>query len=78
MLVPVRAVYSRSPRGKSEGFESQMIDAVYADVPDGLVLGTLAQCAKEDALHAGDDEAAAIIDRAIDKARAAGEIMTMD
>ena len=78
MLIPVRAVYSRSPRGKSEGFVPQMVEATYADVPEGLVLGAMAQSAKACALYAGDDEAAAIIDRAMDKAAAAGDVIRME
>ncbi len=37
MMIPIRATYSRSTSRRQKNFEPQMIDAVYAEVPDGLV-----------------------------------------
>lgn len=37
MMVMTRATYSRSTSRKQKGHRPQLIDAVYADVPDGLV-----------------------------------------
>lgn len=76
MLIPVRACYKRSKKGEKPR-PPQMISAEYAEVPDELVLGTLAQAGLERALLAGDTEAAGIISRAIDKATADGKLMTM-
>lgn len=75
--IPIRATYSRSERGAAAGFEPKMLSAEYADVPAALMMGTMAQCAKAHAQSAGDDEAAQIITEAMDKARAAGDMMDM-
>lgn len=37
MMVMIRATYSRSTSRKQKGFEPQLIEAVHAEVPDGLV-----------------------------------------
>ena len=74
-MIPVRAMYRRAekPGGKAT-FES----AVYADVPDELILGTAAQMAADMAMCAGDEEAVVKIRRAIDAACADGKLMTMN
>ena len=76
MKVLVRATFERAPRGSKE--PAKMISGEYAEVPDAIVLGQLAKCGREDARIAGDDEAVEIIDKAIDKAMAAGVIDMMD
>ena len=52
--------------------------AVYADVPDALIMGTAAQVARDMALRAGDEEAAAKIGRAIERACDDGKLMIME
>lgn len=74
-MIPVRATYRRAEK---PGKTAMLDHAVYADVPDALIIGTAAQTAADLALHAGDEENHARILRAIDRARTAGTIMTMD
>lgn len=52
--------------------------AVYADVPDALIMGTAAQVARDMALRAGDEEAAGKIGRAIERACDDGKLMIME
>lgn len=75
MMIPIRATYRRSdePGGRAT-FES----AVYADVPVELIVGTAAQVSADLAMHAGDEENAARILRAMDRAAADGKIILMD
>ena len=75
MRIPIRATYRRAEKpGGRATFES----AVYADVPDELILGTAAQVARTMAMRAGDEEAVMKIGRAIDAACADGKLMTMN
>jgi len=75
--IPVRAIFKRAPRGCSEGWEPQMTGAVYAEVPTPVVCGVLGTCAKDRALHVGDDEAVEIIEKALEKAELAGVVTRM-
>lgn len=75
--IPVRAIYKRAPRGCSEDWVPQMTGAVYADVPVPVLRGVLGECAKDRALHAGDDEAVGIIEGALDRAEMDGVAVRM-
>lgn len=78
MKIPVRAVFSRSERGEADGFVPVMTGAVYADVPQEVIFGAMAETARQNAQGAGDTEAAEIIGRAMTRAEADGVITRMD
>lgn len=75
MMIPIRATFKRADK---PGGRAVMVDAVYADVPMELIVGTAARVAQDLALHAGDEENYLRIRHAIERAEADGKIITMD
>ena len=75
MTIPIRAMYRRAEK---PGERATLESAVYADIPDKLVVGTAAMVARDLAMHAGDEEAVTKISRAIDAACTDGKIMIID
>jgi len=75
--IPVRAVFERAPRGKSEGWTPKMTGAVYADVPVPVVRGAIGACALAGARCAKDEEAAWRIEKALEDAELDGVIERM-
>ena len=74
MQIPIRATFRRAEKpGGRATFES----AVFAEIPDELVIGTAAQVAVDVAMRAGDDDAVSRLSRAIELAETDGKIMTM-
>jgi len=74
MMIPIRATFKRADK---PGGRAEMIDAVYADVPVELVMGTLAKAGESIARRKGDEDSADKIHRAIDLAEADGKLITM-
>lgn len=74
MKVVTRMIFKRAEK---PGEQAVPMSAEYAEVPDALALGTLAQCALDSALHNGDDEGARLVKKAMDAAWEDGVIMTM-
>ena len=54
-----------------------MVSAVYADVPDELIMGQMAQAGADIAIHRGDEDNFVRIRRAIDRAEMDGKIITI-
>ena len=75
MRIPIRATYRRAEK---PGGRATLESAVYADVPDALILGTTAQVAADLAMRAGNEDAVVKIRRAIDRACEDGKLMIMD
>jgi len=75
MRIPIRATYRRAEK---PGGRATLESAVYADVPDALIIGTAAQTAADMAMRAGDEDAVVKIRRAIDAACTDGKIMIMN
>lgn len=75
--IPVRAVFKRAPRGCSENWVPKMTGAVYADVPVPVLRGALGEGAKAAALCSGDDDAVAVIEKALDRAEIDGVVTRM-
>ena len=75
MQIPIRAIYRRAEK---PGERATLESAVYADIPQELIVGTAAMAARDLAMRAGDDESVERISRAIDAACADGKIMIMD
>lgn len=75
MMIPIRAVFNRS---QTRGGRATLAEVQCADVPDALLMGTMAQTAADIAIHAHDEENFIRIRRAIDAACEDGKLMTMD
>lgn len=74
MRVVTRMIFKRA---ETPGDEAVPVSAEYADAPDALGYGLLAQCALDEAVRRGDDEGARIIRGTMDAAWEDGVIMTM-
>lgn len=74
MRIPIRAVFAR---GTKPGEEPRLIDATYAEVPDTLLMGTMAQAGVELATVRGDMDGAHRLSDAIAAAGRDGKIQTI-
>lgn len=74
-MIPIRATYRRAEK---PGGRATPKSEVCADVPVELIAGTAAKVAVSRAMHAGDDEAVAKLNRAIDRACEDGKLMIMN
>ena len=74
MNIPIRATFRRAEK---RGERATMVSAVYADVPDELIVGQLAQTCADVALSRGDHDGYTRIRQAIDRAEIDGKIITI-
>ncbi len=74
MVIPIRATFKRAEK---RGERAEMVSAVYADVPNELVVGRCAQLARRHAMRAGDEESVERISRAMERAEDDGKIIIM-
>ena len=74
-MVPIRAMYRRAEK---PGQRATLESAVYADVPVELLAGAAARTAVGLAMRAGDEDAVARMNRAIDRACEAGKLIIMN
>ena len=74
MRIPIRAVFAR---GTKPGEEPRLIVATYAEVPDTLLMGTMAQAAIDVATVRGDMDSAHRLSEALSRAQADGKIQTL-
>lgn len=75
MQIMIRATFKRAEK---PGGRAVLERGEYAEVPDALVFGTMAQCAQDKAASCGDHEGAGIIADAIERAERDGILMTMN
>lgn len=74
MIIPIRATFRRADK---PGGRATMVSAEYADVPDALIMGQLAQAGADVALSRGDHDSYVRIRHAIDRAETDGKIITI-
>lgn len=74
MNIPIRATFRRADK---PGGRATMVRAEYADVPDELIMGQMAQAGADIAIHRGDEDNFVRIRRAIDRAEMDGKIITI-
>lgn len=74
MNIPVRATFRRAEK---RGERATMVSAVYADVPDALIMGQMALAGADVALHRGDEDNFVRIRRALDRAETDGKLITI-
>lgn len=74
MNIPIRATFRRAEK---RGEQATMVSAVYAEVPDALIMGQLAQAGADVALSRGDHDSYMRIRHAIDRAEVDGKIITI-
>lgn len=74
MRIPIHAIFAR---GTKPGEEPRLISADYAEIPDNLLMGTMAQAAIDVATVRGDMESAHTLSDALGRAQADGKIQTL-
>lgn len=74
MRIPVHAFFAR---GTKPGEEPKLISADYAEIPDGLLAGAMAQAAIDVATVRGDMDSAHRLSEALGRAQADGKIQTL-
>lgn len=74
MNIPIRATFRRADK---PGGRATMVRAEYADVPDALIMGQMAQAGADVALSRGDHDGYTRIRQAIDRAEMDGKIITI-
>ena len=74
MRIPIHAFFAR---GTKPGEEPVLLSADYAEIPDALLMGTMAQAGVELATVRGDMESAHTLSDALGKAQADGKIQTL-
>ena len=74
MRIPIHAIFAR---GTKPGEEPRLISADYAEIPDNLLMGTMAQAAIDVATVRGDMESAHTLSEALSRAQADGKIQTL-
>lgn len=74
MRIPIHAFFAR---GTKPGEEPKLISADYAEIPDALLMGTMAQAGVELATVRGDMDSAHRLSEALGRARADGKIQTL-
>lgn len=74
MRIPIHAFFAR---GTKPGEEPRLLSADYAEIPDGLLMGTMAQAAIDVATVRGDMDSAHRLSEALSRAQADGKIQTL-
>ena len=74
MRIPIHAFFAR---GTKPGEEPRLLSADYAEIPDGLLMGTMAQAAIDVVTVRGDMDSAHRLSEALSRAQADGKIQTL-
>ena len=74
MRIPIHAFFAR---GTKPGEEPRLLSADYAEIPDGLLIGTMAQAAIDVATVRGDMDCAHRLSEVLSRAQADGKIQTL-
>lgn len=74
MRIPIHAFFAR---GTKPGEEPVLLSADYAEIPDGLLAGAMAQAAIDVATVRGDMDSAHRLSEALSRAQTDGKIQTL-